>query len=72
MNSDRREAILNYIKERGHASLKELKEIWSGLSEMTLGGIWLILKKKAISGRSRSRQRHLYGIRGRLCAPRGA
>lgn len=36
MNSDRREAILNYIKERGHASLKELKEIWSGLSEMTL------------------------------------
>lgn len=50
MNSDRREAILNYIKERGHASLKELKEIWSGLSEMTLAaGIWLILKKKAIS-----------------------
>lgn len=46
MNSDRREAILNYIKERGHASLKELKEIWSGLSEMTLRRDMAYLEEK--------------------------
>ncbi len=65
MNSDRREAILNYIKERGHASLKELKEIWSGLSEMTLRRDMAYLEEKGHIIRTRRRRsckRHLYGL----------
>lgn len=46
MNADRREAILNYIKEHGHASLRELTEMWSGLSEMTLRRDMAYLEEK--------------------------